>query len=590
MGTDAPSYGRLACARARRARRFAALAAVLAISLAVAVALPSCSAHGDRRLNVILISIDSLRADHLDCYGYRSATGAPTSPNLDRLAKEGVLFENVATTTSWTRPSHHALLTGRPDLAHGAADDAMGLTPQRVELAEALNNAGYGTAGFYSGPYLSDHYGFGRGFESWENASGVDETVNAAIADLVDRLKSDPTLSAAARKAKLDAGIAAAVEEGYHRAETADRVSDAAISWLEKRKGAAAPFFLFVHYFDVHYDFAPPQERYAARFWPGNQRPRINGDHFFDNADVHAGMEPNDLAGVKSYYDGEILWVDEQLGRLLKRVDDLGLRDDTLVVVVSDHGDEFFEHGAKGHRQNLFGSTTNVLTLLRLPGRLPEGRRIAPRISLVDVAPTIVALAGAEKEADALAPALGNGGRDFGLLHGMWGRSVLPLISGEEKGDRDCLGFLTNRWQDLDKPVDTWALWTGSMKVVLSKRYERGRDADGNPLPMKAIEQRGLVFDLASDPAEQKDLASSGSPAVEEAIARFDRSFGPAGVLARLDATFEAGPRPPPLTEAQRTQLEKLGYLQDGAPPERLPPGTKLKELLPPPPVFPRSK
>ena len=590
MGTDASSYGRLLCVRARRIGRLALLSPTLALALGIALGLADCSGRHDRRLNVLLISIDSLRADHLDCYGYHSATGAPTSPNLDQLAKEGVLFEHAVSTTSWTRPSHHALLTGLPDLAHGAIDDVIGLAKQRVELAEALLNAGYATAGFYSGPYLSDHYGFNHGFDTWENASGVEESIDAKIAELYEKLRDDPALSDEQRKAMLATGIASLVELGYHRAETADRVSDAAISWLEKRKGAAAPFFLFVHYFDVHYDFAPPQERYAARFWPGNRRPRINGDHFFDNADIHAGMDPIDLAGVKSYYDGEILWVDEQLGRLLKRVDELGLRDDTLVAIVSDHGDEFFEHGAKGHRQNLFGSTTNVVAMFRLPGRLPEGSRIPSRVSLDDVAPTIVELAGAQKEADALAPALGNGGRDFGLLHGMWGRSVLPLITGEEKGDRDCLGFLTNRWQDPDHPVDTWALWTGSMKVVVTKRYEWGRDAEGNRLPMKAVEKRGFVFDLASDPAELKDLAPSRSPAVAAAIARFDEAFGPAGKLALLDATFEAGPPPPPLAATKRALLTGLGYVQDGAPPQRLPPGTKLKEVLPPPPTFPRSE
>jgi hypothetical protein len=167
---------------------------------------------------------------------------------------------------------------------------------------------------------------------------------------------------------------------------------------------------------------------------------------------------------------------------------------------------------------------------------------------------------------------------------------VLPLISGQEQGDRDCLGFLTNRWQDPDHPVDTWALWTGALKVVVSRRYERGRDANGEPLPMRAIERRGLVFDLATDPAELQDLATSDSPAVAAAIARFDETFGPAGALALLDATFDAGAPPPPLTAAQKATLANLGYVQNGPPPERLPAGTKLKQLLPPPPTFPRSK
>jgi arylsulfatase A-like enzyme len=584
MGPVESSYGRFPCARAHRIGPLAALA------LGVALGLASCSGRHDRRLNVILVSIDSLRADHLDCYGYRSASGAPTSPALDRLAKEGVLFENVVSTTSWTMPSHHALFTGLPDLAHGAIHDNVGVTPQHVDLAAALSDAGYDSAGFYSGPYLGPRYGFGENFGSWVNASGVEERVDAAIADLVARLKDDPTLSPEQRRARVADGIAESVEDGYHRAETADRVSDAAIGWLEGRKSNPAPFFLFVHYFDVHYDFAPPEERYSSRFWPGNVRPRLNGDDFMRNAEIHAGMSGDDLAGVVSCYDGEILWVDEQLGRLLKRVDDLGLRDDTLVAVVSDHGDEFFEHGAKGHRQNLFQPTMNVVTILRLPGRLPAGRRVAARASLVDVAPTILALAGAEAAADARAPATWNGGRDLGLLHGMAGRSLLPLVTGAETRDRDCLAFLTERWRDPEHPVDTWALWTGPMKVVLSKRYERKRGPDGTPQPLVTLERRGLVFDLASDPAESKDLSASNSPAVDAAIARFDERFGPGSALARLGEVWEAGPPPPPLTEEQRQILDKLGYAQGDEAPKPLPRGTKMKEQLPPPPTFPRAR
>jgi arylsulfatase A-like enzyme len=266
MGTDASSYGRLLCVRARRAGRLALLAPAVALALGIALGLPSCSGRGGRRLNVLLISIDSLRADHLDCYGYRSATGAPTSPNLDQLAKDGVLFEHAVSTTSWTRPSHHALLTGLPDLAHGAIDDVNGVTPQRVELAEVLSNAGYTTAGFYSGPYLADHYRFGKGFDTWKNASGVEEKIDAAIADLVDTLKKDPRLTAAQREKRIADALAAKVEDGYHGASTADKVSTAAMAWLDHEKSAPAPFFLFVHYFDVHYDYAPPEERYAARF------------------------------------------------------------------------------------------------------------------------------------------------------------------------------------------------------------------------------------------------------------------------------------------------------------------------------------
>ncbi len=580
MGTKPPSYAGRACAPARSRRRFAPLLAAAAVLLALPLAL--CERRGERRVNVLLISIDSLRADHLGCYGYRSATGAPTSPNLDQLAKEGILFEHAVSTTSWTRPSHHALFTGLIDLAHGAVNDEKGLTPQCVALPEILQGAGYSTAGFFSGPYLEVKYGFERGFDRYEDASGV-AALDAATDEEIRKIQADAELSPEKKQARIRDVMSRHVEDSYHRASSANRVTDRAIRWLDEQRGKAAPFFLFAHYFDVHYDYAPPEERYAARFWPGGQRPRISGDDFFLRDDVNAAMSAADLAGVKSYYDGEVLWVDEQVGRLLKRVDELGLRDDTLVVVVTDHGDEFFEHGAKGHRQNLFEPTLAIATLARLPGRLPAGRRVAPRISLVDVAPTIVDLTGtaaeAEKSAAKLAP----------LVHGMWGRSLLPLVAGEEKGDRDCIGYLLDTWQKPGEPVDTYALWTGTRKVVVTRRF--ADDAvQGAPLVRKLhiVERAGAIFDLAADPGETRDLSKSGAAADAVAIARFDATFAADGPLRRLLATFEIGPPPPPLSASQRELLKKLGYVQGDEAPSPLPKGTKLERSLLPLPQFPR--
>ncbi len=531
---------------------YARTAALLCAVALAGFLLRSSRGRAARRCNVVLVSIDSLRADHLGCYGYPAGSGAPTSPHLDRLASEGVLFEHAQSTTSWTMPSHHALFSGRPDLAHGAVSDENGPTLQRVDLAQVLADAGYATAGFFSGPYLDPRYGFGGGFELYENLGPEDELSS-------------------------------------HQASSAKRVSDRAIGWLDDHARAEPPFFLFLHYFDVHYDYSPPEEGYARRFWPGGRRPRIGGDGFFENAEIHAGMEADDLAGVVACYDGEILWTDEQVGRVLDRLEALHLADDTLVVVVSDHGDEFFEHGAKGHRQNLFEPTLHVALIARLPGRLPAGRRVPQRVSIVDVAPTVLDLCGALEKADfhaADAKELHPGDLD----HGMWGRSVLPLVDGRERADRDCLGFLANRWQDPDHAVDTWALWTGSTKVVVSKRYDWIRDEAGAKVGLKTIERTGRVFDLARDPGELHDLAASRDPAAAAAIARFDAVFAESSALSRVTAALEAGPPPAPLTEAQRLALEQLGYTAGSTPPPRLPPGTRLKQRLPPMPQFPRRE
>jgi arylsulfatase A-like enzyme len=362
-------------------------------------------------------------------------------------------------------------------------------------------------------------------------------------------------------------------------------VSDAGLAWLDGRRGhAEQPFFLFLHYFDVHYDYAPPEEGYARRFWPDGRRPRLNGDSFFENPEIRAGMDPEDLAGVVSYYDGEILWTDEQVGRVLDRLAALELEQDTLVVVVSDHGDEFFEHGAKGHRQNLFEPTLDVALLARLPGRLNGGRRITPRVSLVDVAPTILELTGALPKADFHAPDVATPA----LAHGMWGRSLLPLVDGRERGDRDCLAFLANRWQEKEHPADTWALWTGSLKAIVTRRYDWS-DAAGSGRRLVASSTTGQLFDLARDASEQHDLSKRADAAVRAALERFDATFGEGSELARLAATLPAGPPPPPLSPSEISRLAALGYAAPPTPPP-LPPGTKLDQILPPPPRFPRDR
>src|SRR5688572_1906178 len=243
--------------RRRSRRRVVAIAPLAALVASVLSCTPDAP-ESTRPPNVLLISIDSLRADHLGCYGYRTSTGTPTSPRLDRLASEGVLFEHAQSTTSWTMPAHTALLSGLDDLAHGAVSDEAGPTPKRVQLAQALSDAGHATAGFFSGPYLDPRYGFGEGFEVYENVSGAEGEIES------------------------------------HRACSAKQVSDRAIGWLDewKRKDAVRPFFLFLHYFDVHYDYAPPEEGYARRFWADGRRPRLNGDEFFENPEIRAGMDP----------------------------------------------------------------------------------------------------------------------------------------------------------------------------------------------------------------------------------------------------------------------------------------------------------
>ncbi len=302
-----------------------------------------------RPWNLLLISIDSLRADHVGCYGYRRNT----SPAIDKLAAEGTRFANAISPTSWTLPAHLSLLTSHYALSHGVVDDSHALRGGIPTLAEVLRRTGYVTAGFVSAPYVAARYGFARGMDLYEDISTKyahrDEARRAIVAPAVNQL---------------------------------------ALPWLEEHR--TDRFFLFLHYFDVHYDYIPPPP-FDTMFDP-NYAGAINGRDFIENARVNARMSKQDLGHIIALYDGEIRFTDKHVGQLLDAVDRLGLRDRTLVVLVADHGDEFFEHGNKGHHRTLYDEVLRVPLIFRLPGGAGGGKVVAEQVSLVDVMPTILEL------------------------------------------------------------------------------------------------------------------------------------------------------------------------------------------------------
>jgi arylsulfatase A-like enzyme len=304
---------------------------------------------------VLLVSIDSLRPDHLGCYGYER----DTSPVIDALAAEGVRYETVAAPSSWTLPAHATLFTALPPEGHGLRVDATALTDEAVCLAEVLRDAGYATSAFVGGPFLRRMYGLDQGFDHY------DESVVRSFRDA-------------------------------QRGSTSPELVANATDWLSDwdRDGRERPFFLFLHLWDVHYDYAPPPP-YDRMFDP-DYTGDITGNDFETGRTIHRNMDPTDLEHVVALYDGEIRFTDEHLGQLLAQLDELGLRDDLLVVVTADHGEEFFEHGAKGHRKNLFDPTLLVPLVMRWPGRLPAGEVVQNQVRLQDVPTTILALAGVE--------------------------------------------------------------------------------------------------------------------------------------------------------------------------------------------------
>lgn len=304
--------------------------------------------------NVVLISIDSLRADHVHSCGYPRQT----SPSIDRLAAEGILFTTVVAPSSWTLPSHATLLTGLPPVAHGVVRVENSLGPGVLTLAEVFLQSGYETAGFVSGPFMSQVFGLHQGFETYDERLA-----------LVEREES-------------------------HRIVTSPQLFESVTGWLRawSEGSGGRPFFLFVHAWDVHYDYNPPAP-YDDHFGPEYTRDFDFSD-LEHNPAIHPGMAREDLDRLIALYDGEIRFTDRYIGELMATIDDLGLADSTVVAVTADHGEEFFEHGRKGHRKNLFDEVLLVPLVLRGPGVSPPGTRIETQARLMDVPSTLLSLAG----------------------------------------------------------------------------------------------------------------------------------------------------------------------------------------------------
>ncbi len=375
------------------------------VVLALGIASGACTGRREPRnegANVLLISLDSVRRDVLSCYGYEApfAPGERTTPNLDRLAAEGVLFEDAYATTSWTLPSHHTLFSGLPELVHAVELDSQRPADGIPNLAEALKRQGWRTAGFYSGPYLDPRFGFARGFERYEACYGSElESAAKRQAEILERLlgtaQDSPALAALlSERAEAEREL----EVASHRDSSSERVSDAVIAELERAANSGRPFFLFAHYFDPHYDYVPP-EPFAKRFDPAYEG-ALDGRDFYTGAKVAAfdatlpsgrrrAVSDRELEHVRALYAGEIAWTDSQIGRVLQRLDELDLDEQTLVIVVSDHGDEFFEHGGIGHRRTLYEEVVRVPLILRFTGILPEGARIQGPVTVADIGDTV---------------------------------------------------------------------------------------------------------------------------------------------------------------------------------------------------------
>lgn len=278
--------------------------------------------------NLLLVTLDTVRSDHLGCYGYAQAE----TPTIDGLTERGLLFERAVTPVPITLPSHTTMLTGLYPPRHGARDNGLYVVgEEQATMTEALRERGYETAAFVSCFVLDPRFGLDQGFETYDFRT--------------TRMPWQAPGTPSTRRHAADA-------------------TDAAISWIRghEQRGSGKPFFLWVHYFDPHVPYDSPNSRLAR--W------------------------------ADRLYDGEIAYVDTEFRRLLAELDAKGLREKTLIALVSDHGEGLGEHGEATHGTFIYGSTIRVAFLLSCPGLFDGAYRCRDLVSLVDLRPTLEDLLG----------------------------------------------------------------------------------------------------------------------------------------------------------------------------------------------------
>ena len=342
--------------------------------------------------NVLFVVLDTVRADHLGAYGYHRAT----SPNLDALAAEGVLFENAFSAAPWTLPAHASIFTGlhatthgtgweHPRLSDGRADIGETVSYNFHTLAEELGQRGYQSVGVSEKSWLSYDVGLTQGFENYFDYS-IPRLVDHMFLSRLKRFGRRGPKNAAPYPRKADKGGA--------------RVVDTALHWLEdgRMRDSERPFFMFMNLNEAHHPYLPP-EGYWGHFLPDgialeDTLPDVLPAEPLNEHDIILGtleLTPDRKAMYQSLYDDEIRYQDMLLGRLFDGVQELGLTEETLIIVVADHGEEFAEIDTRvGHQLALTDSLIHVPLIMRFPEALPAGQRISSLASTVDIFPTIL--------------------------------------------------------------------------------------------------------------------------------------------------------------------------------------------------------
>lgn len=460
------------------------------------------------RPNILCIVLDSVRASSCSTYGY----ARPTTPHLDRLASEGVLFRQATSVGCWTLPVHTSLFTGLYPVRHGVTVSSQALATDVPTLAERLSALGYRTACFSNNAYISDASGLTRGFEHVDDLWRVTNPRGVALPRLSQRIRQlqgrGPLMAPIVgllRRAKRARNIVKAwrSRKDSGASYTNKRIRD----WL-RDSADDRPFFIFVNYMEAHEPYLPPYP-YNRQFVPKRYSPwrviRSTGRRDEILSQTGRSRE-EDLEILQGMYDGTLRYGDEKVAELTATLASEGLLDTTFMAVTSDHGDAFGEHGHLGHRLTLYEELLRVPLVIRFPARFAPGTSVDQPVNIADLYPTILEVAGDDEATQS--------DQDFTSLAGT---PPARAIVAENTGPKSIDGLVSRTLRDGDLKL----LWRGDGKHEL--------------------------YDLATDPNERRNLAQDDPTSLRRLLEQLEnwtrdmeqRGVGGTGAATYDDETLE---------------------------------------------------
>jgi len=454
--------------------------------------------------NVLLWVMDTTRADHLSCCGYERRT----TPFLETLAARGVTFEDAVSPSPWTLPGHASILTGRFPRSHGAHWQHWKLENENVSLPETLAGNGYATGAFVSNPFLSKIFNLDQGFDVYD-----DELDSWIRKTSLWRIASKVGLSFLFRS-----------EYAERRAQN---TAESVLRWIDGLE--TRPYFLLVNFNDPHAPYDPPGEFRRAFLsnpeYSGPLRNPASHDDFI-LAD-EAGLSTRDLRYITDLYDGELLYLDTVMDRLLRSLEGRETEREMLVVVTGDHGESFGEHGRMGHRGSLYNPTLRVPLLISGPG-VPGNVRVDTRVQTIDIVPTVLEILGLDPPEETEGKSLARLWTGPGPIDSLTHRRCFAELHPEPD--------LVKRNPDLGR--EQAAVFDGAWKLI-----QIGGEVHH-------------LYDLADDPGELVNRVSTEPHRTEELIEILSAWRKASGTVPASSAT------PTDLDGRTTERLRSLGYLQ----------------------------